>query len=94
MYTFHVKILCKPEKREEAERFFKTAIQASRQEPGCIHYDWLVSTENPCEFHVYEKWATREDFERHLQAPFVVEFRSRFQELLAQRNQLTPLKDL
>lgn len=94
MYILHVKVLCRPEQREEAERFFKTAIDTSRKEPGCLHYDWFVSLENPCEFYVLEKWATREDFERHLQGKFVVEFRARFGELLLKSNELTPLREI
>lgn len=94
MYVLHVKIICRPEKQEEAERFFKTAIASSRKEPGCIHYDWFVSIENPCEFHVFEKWATREDFERHLTCKFVVEFRARFGDLLVKPNELSPLREL
>ena len=94
MYILHVKVVCQPEQREGAERFFKTAILASRNEPGCLHYEWFVSLENPCEFYVFEKWATREDFERHLQGAFVSEFRSRYETLLAQRNELTPLREI
>lgn len=94
MYILHVKITCHPEKQEEAEHFFKTALDASRKEPGCIYYDWFVSLENPCEFYVVEKWASQADFEHHLQKKFVVEFRSRFTELLTKPNELTRLREL
>lgn len=93
MVNLIVRIHCKKEKTSEAKTFFKTFVPKARSEEGCLYYDFLVSRDEQGVFYFIEKWTSQELFEKHLKQTYVEEFRSRFDELLEEKNQLTYLTD-
>src|SRR4051812_41423701 len=55
---------------------------ASRQDPGCISYELHRSTDDPDVFLFFERWESREDVDRHLEAPHSILFDERTEGLL------------
>lgn len=47
----------------------------SRAEEGCVEYEFWADLQHPGRFHVFEVWATREAFERHLATAHLRAFR-------------------
>ena len=54
-------------KRDEViEKFLTEMINTTRQEKGCISYDYHVDVKDPNTFAMIETWASMEDLEAHL----------------------------
>ena len=73
----------RPEKRAELLALIQTFIEPTRREPGCIEYQFHVSTEDPDHFMFYENWASHEALAEHLKMPYIQPIIEREQELLA-----------
>lgn len=73
----------KPGKEEALMEVLRPVVDLTRQEPGCRFYELFRSTEDPSRFLMWESWDSREDLDRHLQAPHVAELQRRAPELLA-----------
>ena len=58
-------------------------LSPTRSEAGCINYDLHQSTEDSSLFMFYENWTRRQDLEKHLQMPYLRDFRRKADDLLA-----------
>jgi quinol monooxygenase YgiN len=73
----------RPEKREALLALLQTFIVPTRQEPGCIEYQFHVSAEDPNHFMFYENWDSREVLAQHIAMPYIQPIIEREHELLA-----------
>lgn len=48
----------------------------SQAEAGCLEYEFWADLQRPGRFHVFEAWATEEQFEMHLATPHLKAFRA------------------
>lgn len=58
-YTF------KPEYKDELLATFKSMIEATRKEPGCIYYDLHQNMQDSSKYVLLEYWKTKNDWELH-----------------------------
>ena len=54
-----------PNKREAALTQAVPAIEATLEEPGCIHYNWASDSSNPQLITVYEEWESEATLDLH-----------------------------
>lgn len=74
-------------KAEGRERFMEIARQDAHDsvtnEPGCHHFDVLVSKDDPLKVVLHEVYADQAAFDAHLAAPHFVPFRDETPVLVA-----------
>lgn len=73
----------KPGHAEQLKAAFCQAIPPTHAEHGCIKYALQQSQENKNEFVMVEKWRSKEDLDKHLQAPHIQQLFKQLPELLA-----------
>ncbi|SFO78550.1 Quinol monooxygenase YgiN [Ectopseudomonas composti] len=74
MYGFILHAHTKPEQADAFEQLFRSYVEPSRAEPGCIEYHMLRDAQDPTLFIFYEVWASPEAFELHVALPHMREF--------------------
>ena len=62
-------VTAKPETRAELFDLLTRQVAPTRQEKGCINYDFHVDASDPCCFVFYENWRTQADLDAHLEMP-------------------------
>lgn len=72
--TIVARILAKEEKREFVKSELLNLIDLTRAEEGCIGYDLHQDNENPNLFLFFENWASRELWQKHMEAKHLVEY--------------------
>lgn len=65
-----------PEDVEVLRSAARIAAAATRQEPGCVIYEFSEDIETPGRFRVYEEWRSAEDLAAHGKAPHMKAFRA------------------
>lgn len=65
----------KPGSRDAVLKAAKPNIEGTRQEPGCVRYDFNLDADNPNQLVVVEKWKTREDLTLHMTRPHMLTWR-------------------
>jgi len=60
----------------------KGMLTPSRNEEGCIVYEFLQDPFDPDSFTFYEKWRSRHDLDLHFEEPHFKEFEKTFPELI------------
>ncbi len=61
-----LRMIVRPEKRNDLLKTLKGMLEPARVERGCLNYRLYEDTENNNAFVLLEQWATQEDLERHL----------------------------
>ena len=89
--TVIARLQAKPEHTSELLDALNHLVQATRKEPGCVHYDLYRSDEDPTVFAFHETWASRAHWEAHNASPHVSDFGARAPDLLAGAAQVDPL---
>ena len=74
MYGFILHAHTKPEQADAFGQLFRSYVEPSRAEPGCIEYHMLRDAQDPTLFIFYEVWASPEAFELHVALPHMREF--------------------
>ena len=67
--------------------FVKAATQCAletRKEPGCISYEFLVSTEDECAGSFIEQWGKMEDLSEHARSEHYKKFKKDSRDMVAQ----------
>ena len=77
-----VKFRTKTGLRDDMINLAKAAITPSRNEEGCILYEFLEDPYDLGSFTFYEKWRSREDLELHFEEPHFKEFAQHSPELI------------
>lgn len=73
-YGFILKAKTRPEKAEAFEALFRSYVEPSRAEPGCIEYHMLRDKEDPSLFVFYEIWASKAALDVHSALPHMTAF--------------------
>lgn len=94
MQTVVARVRAKTEFIEAVRRECLALVEATRGEEGCLSYDLYQSTEDKALFVFYEKWATREDIERHLESPHSLAFDERTAGMLAEPEEILYLEKI
>lgn len=58
-------------KRSEVEAAYAELIRASLAEPGCSLYDLVVDKDKPNVWHMFEKWESRDAWNKHMKSEHV-----------------------
>ena len=58
-----------PDRRDEALTAAETHMRATRTLEGCLDYVWSGDPLVPGRIYVYERWASRENLEKHFASP-------------------------
>ena len=77
-------VTAKPETRDELLALLTAQVAPTRDEPGCMNYDFHVDAADPCCFVFYENWRTQGDLDAHLAKPHLAPLFSQLERLLAQ----------
>ena len=67
-------VAIKPESREEAARVALKMVAATKQEEGCLCYDFWSDLADPNLFHVFEEWESDAALEAHFATSHMAEF--------------------
>jgi len=86
----HVKT--KPEKASEARDLLQSLVAPTHQEPGCISYELLVSTEDPTQLTFVEEWQEEADLGAHFETPHVLAALEHWDDLMAEPMDLRKCK--
>jgi quinol monooxygenase YgiN len=72
----------KPGKEQELREALEALVEPTSREKGYVNYDLHQGIEDPGWFFFYENWESADDLDAHLNAPRLVEFAGRLDELL------------
>ncbi len=64
----------KPGQGEALGQRLLALVSPTRQEPGCVRYDIYRASHSGDHWFVYEDWRAPEDFDAHMQTPYVRAF--------------------
>ncbi len=84
----------KPDRVNDLERELLARVEPTRAQPGNLEFTLHRLADDPTSVVAVERWASREDWQRHLQGDHVTSLMAVFDELLASPAQiqvLTPL---
>lgn len=85
----------KPDRAAELGALLAGLAERSRSEPGCLQSTIHRNPADPVEFVFYESWQSDADLARHLDQPYMREFRAGRMDYLSQDldvRQLTPVE--
>lgn len=71
------RILVKPDSIESFKRIGAEMLYETRKEEGCVQYNLLQDTENPCLFLFFEEYKNKQAQVFHSEQPYLASFRSR-----------------
>lgn len=74
MIIVHGMIPVKPERRDLALELARRMGVATRQEPGCISYDFYVGLSDPNTLLLFQEWRDMESLSAHFQTEHMDEF--------------------
>ncbi len=74
---------------KELEQALREVAEPTRAQPGCVLFSLYRSAENPSVIIGFERWASREDHERHLQGAHVQRLMSAMNDLLVEPPQIS-----
>ena len=82
LLTVIARMRAKPGKEQELRDALEALIEPTSKEKGYVNYDLHQGAEDPRWFFFYENWRSADDLDAHLQAPHLVEFAGRLDELI------------
>lgn len=86
--TIVAKIKAKPGRQGELKEVLLSLIAPTRAEKGCICYSLHQDSNEDSVFMFYEKWASKEALDEHLQTPHLKGLVARADELFAEPLQI------
>ncbi len=82
--TVMARAKAKEEKLTQVKEVLAGLIGPTRKESGCISYVLHQSADDVCSFVFVEKWASQAVLDEHLQTPYLKDFLSRVDDILAE----------
>ncbi len=67
---------------DELEREMQSTVAATHAEAGCIHYSMHKSLEDPNVFVFIERWASKDDLDKHMGTDHVKNLIARTQSIM------------
>lgn len=89
MVVLHAEAVIKEHKTAEFRGHAKSMLEPTRAEPGCLKYDFFVSTEDPHKFIFVEYWESEAHLQAHFETPHFKVFSSNIGDLVAEPPTLT-----
>ncbi len=83
MIIVHGTIPIKPEHRERALGLARSMGDATREEIGCISYDFYVGLSDPNTLMLFQEWEDMESLMDHFQTPHMEAFLRELPEMLS-----------
>lgn len=65
-----------PVHRDEVVRQLPTVAGPTRAEAGCLDYAMSPDPDHPGRIRIFERWASQQDLDAHLERPHVLDFRA------------------
>jgi quinol monooxygenase YgiN len=82
MYLIAARLRARPERRDELVELARGMLLPSRNEEGCLRYDFHVDVFDPLSFLFFEEWISRDAIDAHFETPHFREFRKRIEDLV------------
>lgn len=82
-HTVMVILEAKLGKENELKKSLLKIAELSRQEDSCIEYHLYQDPDNSSQFGLYEQWKSKELHQEQFKKPYIVEFSSKAESLLA-----------
>ncbi|MCI5106506.1 MAG: antibiotic biosynthesis monooxygenase [Pseudomonadales bacterium] len=76
--TFHLR----PESKDDAIRLMKRMVRKSREEEGCLSYEYYEGITDPNQVILLQEWENADCLEEHYQTEHMEQFLGRLGELL------------
>ena len=73
----------KPDKRGKAVLSALAMAEATKEEPGCISYEFFVDIQDPNRIFIFEQWEDQAALDAHNLSEHMAEFREQLPDLLA-----------
>lgn len=87
-----VTLIAKPESVAELRRCVDNLVKNSREEEGCLNYDFFMDIADPNVFMLHETWASEVHHSAHMQTLHFVEgaktFKTLTQSLVVRRTKM------
>lgn len=91
--TIVAKIVARPGAETQLDVLLRALVAPSRADPGCLQYDLHRSCDDPRLFLFFENWATRADWDAHMQTPHLDALRAA-SDALVESVELLPMERL
>lgn len=72
----------KPERRTEVIQLCKSMINPSRNEPGCISYNFYQDLSDENKFFFFEEWKDQQAIDAHVKTNHYKEFVPKFETMI------------
>ena len=82
LLTVIARMRAKEGKEQELRDALVALVEPTSKEKGYVNYDLHQGLEDSRWFFFYENWTSAEDLDAHLEAPHLVEFAGRLDELI------------
>lgn len=92
VYAIYAHFEAKPENIERVQNILLSLVDPTREEEGCLKYDFYFSRENPAKIVLHEYWKNEEAHSLHMTMPYIVEWQKQKKELLKHFYDVTFLK--
>lgn len=90
--TVIARIKAKPENVEKVIDLMDNLVRLTRQEEGCLNYDFHSDLEDPTLFYMHENWANAEALAKHFEQSYMKETFAAAPELMAEPIEIRRLK--
>jgi quinol monooxygenase YgiN len=87
-------VVGRDETKSELQTLLLAQVQATRNEPGCLNYDFHVDAEDDRVFVFYENWDSQSALDTHMQMPHLEPLLSAADRLLSEPIQIRHLNML
>jgi len=84
----------KPGKEADLERALREVAAPTKAQHGCQGFELFRSAQDPASITALERWASKEDHEKHLQGEHLKTLMAKFDGILAGPPVIVPLKPL
>jgi len=88
MIVLVARVHVKPAKREDFIKLAQGMLTPSRDEKGCISYDFFADTVEPGAFHFFEEWESQEALKKHGQTDHYQRYTQAIADLLEKPSEL------
>ena len=88
MFTVIATLEAQPGKEEVVRQALLSLVPLTREEEGCVEYHLHECLGQEGRFVFYENWKTKEDWEKHLQMPYMQEALGNAAELFSNQIEL------
>ena len=92
MFTVICTLDAQPGKEKVVRQALLSLVPLTREEEGCIEYHLHECINQKGRFVFYENWKTKEDWEQHLQMPYMQEAVGKAAELFANQIELDKMQ--